>query len=87
MLSGVLKSDRAVEVNVTMMRTFVRLRQMLASHEDLSRKVEQDDEVIGILFEHVRALEISLLLLISCRDVCPSIKSLFSCKRLIIMVL
>jgi len=44
MLSGVLKSDRAVKVNVTIVRTFVRLRQMLASHEDLSRKVEQHDE-------------------------------------------
>jgi hypothetical protein len=37
MLSSVLRSDRAVQVNIEIMRAFVRLRQMLASHEDLAR--------------------------------------------------
>ena len=41
MLSGVLTSSRAVEVNIAIMRTFVRLRQLLASHEDLARQLEE----------------------------------------------
>ena len=40
MLSSVLKSRRAVQVNVEVMRTFVRLRQMLSSHAELARKLE-----------------------------------------------
>lgn len=39
MLSNVLRSPRAVAVNIEIMRTFVKLRQMLASHENLSRKL------------------------------------------------
>lgn len=39
MLSSVLRSPRAVQVNIEIMRAFVRLRQMLASHEDLARKL------------------------------------------------
>jgi hypothetical protein len=53
MLSSVLKSDRAADVNVNIMRTFVRLRQALTSNEELARKVAQHDHEIGILFEHV----------------------------------
>jgi hypothetical protein len=41
MLSGVLTSVRAVEVNVAIMRTFVRLRQILATHEELARRLDQ----------------------------------------------
>lgn len=41
MLSSVLNSERAIEVNIAIMRTFVRLRQILASHEDLARKVDE----------------------------------------------
>ena len=40
MLSSVLRSPRAVAVNIEIMRAFVRLRQMLLSHADLARKVE-----------------------------------------------
>ena len=39
MLSSVLKSERAIEVNIAIMRAFVRQRQMLASHESLARKI------------------------------------------------
>ena len=39
MLSSVLRSDRAIQVNIEIMRTFVRLRQMLASNAELSRKL------------------------------------------------
>jgi hypothetical protein len=41
MLSSVLRSKRAVQVNVQIMRTFVRLRLILSSHADLARKLEQ----------------------------------------------
>ena len=41
MLSGVLNSKRAIAVNIAIMRTFVRLRQLLATHEELARRVEQ----------------------------------------------
>ena len=41
MLSGVLTSTRAVEVNVAIMRTFVRLRRLLATHEELARRLDQ----------------------------------------------
>ncbi len=41
MLSSVLTSDRAIEVNIAIMRTFVRLRQLLATHEDLARQLEE----------------------------------------------
>lgn len=41
MLSSVLRSKRAIEVNIAIMRTFVRLRQLLATHEELARRLEQ----------------------------------------------
>lgn len=56
MLSGVLRSKRAVEVNIGIMRAFVRLRQVLATNEELARKVAQHDREIGVLFKHVKAL-------------------------------
>ena len=53
MLSSVLHSERAVEVNISIMRTFVKLRRELASNDELARRVAQHDEQIGVLFEHV----------------------------------
>jgi len=41
MLSSVLRSDRAIQVNIAIMRAFVRLREILASHKDLARKLEE----------------------------------------------
>jgi len=41
MLSSVLRSRRAIEVNIAIMRTFVRLRQLLSTHEELARRLEQ----------------------------------------------
>ncbi len=41
MLSGVLTSPRAVEVNIAIMRTFVRLRQLLATNEELAHRLDQ----------------------------------------------
>lgn len=40
-LSGVLTSPRAVQVNIVSMRTLVQLRQLLATHEDLAHQLEQ----------------------------------------------
>ena len=41
MLSSVLNSERSIEVNIQIMRAFVRLRQMLATNADLARKLEE----------------------------------------------
>jgi hypothetical protein len=41
MLSSVLRSERAVQVNIAIMRAFLRLREILASHKDLDGKLEE----------------------------------------------
>ena len=63
MLSSVLRSERAVQVNVAIMRAFVGLRRMLAGNDALSRKLaelerrlEEHDEGIKTLFEAIREL-------------------------------
>ncbi len=56
MLASVLRSARAVEVNITIVRTFVRLRRMFSAHDELARKVAVHDHQIGELFEHVKGL-------------------------------
>ena len=65
MLSGVLNSERAVEINIQIMRAFVRLREMIASNKDLARKLdalerklESHDVHIRSLFEAIRQLMI-----------------------------
>jgi len=44
MLSSVLRSERAIMVNIAIMRTFVRLRQILATHKLLSRRLAELEE-------------------------------------------
>ncbi len=60
MLSSVLNSDRAIEVNIEIMRAFVRLRKMLESHKELAQKIEKlekkYDEQFRIVFDAIRAL-------------------------------
>ena len=60
MLSSVLNSDQAIEVNIAIMRAFIRLRQMLSSHEELKRKIEamekKYDEQFGVVFEAIKQL-------------------------------
>ena len=56
MLSGVLRSKRAVEVNIGIMRAFVRLREFLATNEALARKVTQHDRQIAVLFDSLKKL-------------------------------
>jgi phage regulator Rha-like protein len=60
MLSSVLNSDRAIEVNIAIMRAFVRLREMLASNKDLARKLDalekKYDAQFRVVFDAIRQL-------------------------------
>ncbi|MCK9420396.1 MAG: ORF6N domain-containing protein [Nitrospirae bacterium] len=60
MLSSVLNSDRAIEVNILIIRAFVKLREMIASHKDLARKLDElekkYDGQFQIVFEAIRQL-------------------------------
>jgi ORF6N domain len=63
MLSGILNSNRAIQVNIAIMRAFVKLRQILSMNKELAyklaeleRKVEKHDENIQAIFEAIRKL-------------------------------
>jgi phage regulator Rha-like protein len=60
MLSSVLNSKRAVQVNIEIMRAFVKLREILSTHKDLARKLEElekkYDERFRVVFEAIREL-------------------------------
>jgi hypothetical protein len=60
MLSSVLRSPQAVQVNIQILRAFVRIRQMILSHEDLRLKLEalemRYDEQFKIVFDAMRRL-------------------------------
>ena len=60
MLSSILRSKRAVQVNIEIMRAFVRLREMISSHKDLERKLaaleNKYDEQFKVVFDAIRAL-------------------------------
>jgi hypothetical protein len=63
MLSSVLRSKRAVQVNIAIMRVFVRLRETLATHKELARKLadlerqlKDHDEHIQTIFEAIHQL-------------------------------
>ena len=63
MLSSVLHSERAVEVNIAIMRVFVRLRQLMAAHgklasrlKELEERLDDHDEQIVAIFEAIRQL-------------------------------
>jgi len=63
MLSSVLNSERAIEVNIAIMRVFVRLREMMATHKELAlrlieleERLEGHDEQIQNIFEAIRRL-------------------------------
>ncbi len=53
MLSSVLRSPRAVQVNIEIIRAFIRLRKMLASHEELARKLKTLEEKYDAQFQKV----------------------------------
>ena len=60
MMSGVLRSERAVRVNIEIMRAFVQLRLLLSSHTDLARKLEalekKYDAQFRVVFDAIREL-------------------------------
>ena len=60
MAANVLSSPRAVAVSIQVVRTFVRLREILATHKDLARKLaeleEKYDEQFAVVFEAIRQL-------------------------------
>ena len=60
MLSSILRSKRAIKVNIEIMKAFVRLRKILASHAELARKLEglekKYDLKFRVVFEAIRQL-------------------------------
>lgn len=60
MISSILNSDRAIEVNIEIMRAFVRLRKMLSTHVDLALKLsaleKKYDAQFRVIFDAIRAL-------------------------------
>ena len=60
MLSTVLNSERAIQVNIEIMRAFVRLREMIATHKELARKLEalekRYDAQFKVVFDAIREL-------------------------------
>jgi hypothetical protein len=63
MLSSVLNSDRAIQVNIAIMRAFVRIRGLVGGHKDLARKIEdlerkyaEHDEEIQVIFSAIQKL-------------------------------
>ena len=60
MLSSVLNSDRAIEVNVQIMRAFVKLRRIMGTHKHLARKLadleKRYDHQFGVVFDAIRKL-------------------------------
>ena len=63
MLSSVLRSKKAVQINIAIMRAFVKLKQILSTHKELSykleeleRKISKHDEDIQNIFEAIRQL-------------------------------
>ena len=60
MLSSTLNSERAIQVNIQIMRAFIQLRQMIVSHKDLKKKIaameKKYDEQFAIVFEAIKQL-------------------------------
>ena len=60
MLSSVLRSERAVQANIEIMRAFVRLRELLASHKELARRLDdlekKYDHQFKVVFDAIREL-------------------------------
>ena len=63
MLSSILNSDRAIMVNIQIIRVFTRIRKMLESHKEILKKLEQlerkdieQDQKIILIFEYLKQL-------------------------------
>jgi len=64
MLSSILNSERAVAVNIQIIRVFTRMRKMIESHKEILRKLEmlekkdiELDEKVSLIFEYLKELE------------------------------
>jgi hypothetical protein len=64
MLSSVLKSDRAVQMNIVIIRAFVKLREVLSSSKEVTRRIEQVETrlqrhgaAIGVLVDEIKKLK------------------------------
>ena len=60
MLSSVLNSDRAVKINIQIMRAFVKVREYLATHKDVLKKLEEHDRQIKTIFGVINNLLLPL---------------------------
>lgn len=60
MLSGLLRSERAVKVNIEIMRAFVRMRRALAANQELAKRLEKVEKTLeahgGALGEHAKEI-------------------------------
>lgn len=63
MLSSVLRSKRAIQINIAIMRTFVKIREVLATHKELAdrfakleQRMDKKDQEIMALFDAIRQL-------------------------------
>jgi hypothetical protein len=64
MLASVLSSERAVQINIQIMRIFTKMREMMSTHKDILRKLEEierkytdHDQKIMVIFEYLKQLE------------------------------
>jgi len=64
MLSSALNSDRAIQVNIQIIRVFTKMRELLATHKEILKKLEQlekkdieQDDKIMLIFEYLKQLE------------------------------
>ncbi len=64
MLASVLNSERAIQINVQIVRIFIKMREMLASHKEILRRLEkiehklvENDDQILLIFEYLKQLE------------------------------
>ena len=60
MLSGILNSERAIEVNIQIMRTFVRLREILKTNKEFAYKLAELERKVGSHDEAIRSLVIAI---------------------------
>lgn len=56
MLSSILRSKRAVQVNIAIMRTFVKFRGMLSAHKDLAKRLDELERRMSNHDEHTQSL-------------------------------
>lgn len=68
MLSGVLNSERAIQVNIGIMRTFVNMRKMLSTNEEVSKKLADIEDKLGRHDEHFKKVFTAIRLLMNPPD-------------------